>query len=79
MVRLFFFLLFAASISLLGVAAGMVAYHFKRFRLKAEHHRGMIALFLAGFFALAYIEFFLLSATDWLQIGEIVSRRFLSL
>lgn len=76
---LFFFLLFAASVSLLSIAAAMVAYHLKRFRLKKEHHTGMIALFLAGFCALVYIEFFLLSATDWQAVGAIVFRRFLPL
>lgn len=75
----FFFFLFAASNILLGIAAAMVAYHIKRFRMKKDHHRGMMALFVAGFAALAYIEFLLLSATDWLTVGEIASRRFLSL
>ncbi len=72
MVRLALFIVVCAFALMVAFGTFVVLYHFQRFRLKEDSHRGRILLFLIGSAVFIWMELLLMQAVPWADIFQFI-------
>ena len=74
MIQLALFIVVCAFALIVAFGTFVVLYHFGRFRLKQNSHRGRILLFLMGSAVFVWMELSLAQAVLWPDIFDLITR-----
>ncbi|OGD32273.1 hypothetical protein A3C91_00760 [Candidatus Azambacteria bacterium RIFCSPHIGHO2_02_FULL_52_12] len=79
MIRLVLFIVVCAFALVVAFGTFVVLYHFQRFRVRQNSHRGRILLFLAGSAVFIWVELSLAPTIPWADILDMIGRNQMSL